>query len=65
MRRRVQLFQNWPEIIPSVVPFAKPPFYANSDDQTLLNDAIVSAVRRAPRPPPAAAPHATRARRPR
>ncbi|KAL1518812.1 hypothetical protein AB1Y20_003091 [Prymnesium parvum] len=41
---RVQLFQNWPEVVPEIVPFAKPPYYANSDDQTLLNDAIVSAV---------------------
>eukprot|EP00966_Prymnesium_polylepis_P178125 4124918-Prymnesium_polylepis.1 len=33
-----------PEIVPEIVPFAKAPYYANSDDQTLLNDAIVSAV---------------------
>jgi hypothetical protein len=30
---QVQLFQNWPEIVPNIVPFAKPPYYANSDDQ--------------------------------
>ena len=30
--------------MPEIVRFAKPPYYANSDDQTLLNDAIVSAV---------------------
>mmetsp|Transcript_7043 Transcript_7043/g.14788 ORF Transcript_7043/g.14788 Transcript_7043/m.14788 type:complete len:220 (-) Transcript_7043:196-855(-) len=41
---RVQLFQFWPEVVPKLVPFATPPFYANSDDQTILNDAIVSAV---------------------
>mmetsp|Transcript_34756 Transcript_34756/g.87332 ORF Transcript_34756/g.87332 Transcript_34756/m.87332 type:complete len:289 (-) Transcript_34756:281-1147(-) len=41
---RVQLFQFWPEFVPKVVPFARPPFYANSDDQTILNDAIISAV---------------------
>lgn len=41
---RVQLLQNWPEIVPTIVPWARPPYYANSDDQTLLNDAIVSAV---------------------
>lgn len=39
---RVQLMQNHPEIVPQLVPFAKAPFYANSDDQTLLNDVIVS-----------------------
>ena len=42
---RIQLLQNWPDIVPKLVRFAtKPPFYANSDDQTILNDAIVSAV---------------------
>jgi len=46
---RVQLLQNHPEVIPRLVPFTKalrPPFYANSDDQSLLNDVIVSAVLR-------------------
>ncbi len=41
---RVQLMQNWPDVVPTMVSFARPPYYANSDDQTLLNDAIVSAV---------------------
>ena len=41
---RVQLFQFWPEYVRKVVPYAQPPYYANSDDQTILNDAIVSAV---------------------
>ena len=41
---RVQLFQFWPEYVHKLVPFAQPPYYANSDDQTILNDAIVSAV---------------------
>ena len=41
---RIQLFQFHPEIVPKLVPFARPPYYANSDDQTLLNDCIVSAV---------------------
>lgn len=41
---RVQLFQNWPEAVARVVPWARPPYYANSDDQTLLNDVILSAV---------------------
>jgi len=43
---RVQLLQNHPEIVARIVPFARPPYYANSDDQSLLNDAIVSAVLR-------------------
>jgi len=42
---RIQMMNNWPEVVPRIVPFVKtPPFYANSDDQTLLNDAIVSAI---------------------
>lgn len=41
---RVQVFQHRPSVVKKVVPFAKPPFYANSDDQTILNDAIISAV---------------------
>ena len=41
---RVQLMQNHPEIVGKIVPFARSPYYANSDDQTLLNDAIVGAV---------------------
>ena len=41
---RVQLFQNHPAVVPRIVPFARPPYYANSDDQTLLNDCLLSAV---------------------
>eukprot|EP00316_Scyphosphaera_apsteinii_P017238 CAMPEP_0119341254 /NCGR_PEP_ID=MMETSP1333-20130426/101963_1 /TAXON_ID=418940 /ORGANISM="Scyphosphaera apsteinii, Strain RCC1455" /LENGTH=184 /DNA_ID=CAMNT_0007353177 /DNA_START=24 /DNA_END=574 /DNA_ORIENTATION=+ len=41
---RIQLFLHFPSVVPLVVPFAKPPFYSNSDDQSLLNDAITSAV---------------------
>ena len=41
---RVQLFQNHPEVVKQMFPWSRSPIYANSDDQTLLNDAIVSAV---------------------
>ena len=41
---RVQLMQHHPEIVGKLFPWAKSPYYANSDDQTILNDAIVSAV---------------------
>ena len=41
---RIRLFQNRPSIVSRLVSFAKDPFYANSDDQTILNDAIQSAV---------------------
>ena len=37
---RIGLFQNHPEVLPRLVPFATPPFYSNSDDQTIFNDAI-------------------------
>lgn len=46
---RIQVFQNRPSIIAEVVKFAREPFYANSDDQSILNDAIQSAVLGAPR----------------
>ena len=39
---RIKLFQRAPEAVGLVVAFAKPPYYANGDDQTLLNDCIVS-----------------------
>ena len=44
--RRVQLFQHHPEVIPQMFPWARKPYYANSDDQTILNDCIISAVLR-------------------
>lgn len=43
---RIQLFQNHPHMVKHIVSFAKEPFYANSDDQTILNDAIQSAALR-------------------
>ena len=33
-----------PEAVQRYVPWAKPPFYANSDEQTLMNDIIISSV---------------------
>ncbi len=41
---RIQLFQNRPSVVKRIVPFASEPYYANSDDQTILNDAMQSAV---------------------
>ena len=43
MSWRIGRFQNHPEVLPRLVPFATPPFYANSDDQTIFND-VLSAV---------------------
>jgi hypothetical protein len=39
---RIKLFQRHPEVVPRLVSWARAPYYSNSDDQTLLNDAIVS-----------------------
>lgn len=41
---RIDVFQRRPEAVAAVAPFARPPYYANSDDQTGLNDVLVSAV---------------------
>jgi len=43
---RVQLLQHYPETVAKLVHYAEPPYYANSDDQTILDDAVVSAVLR-------------------
>jgi len=43
---RIQLLQNYPEMAGTIVPYAKPPYYANSDDQTILCDVLRSAVLR-------------------
>ena len=41
---RIQMFQNQPGVISAIVPNASRPFYSNCDDQTILNDVIVSTV---------------------
>ena len=44
MAWRVQLFQNHPEVTGRLVHYAREPYYANSDDQTLLSDCFLSAI---------------------
>ena len=44
MTWRIGIFQNHPWAVPRLVPFATPPFYSNSDDQTIFNDVIISAT---------------------
>jgi len=39
---RIKLFQRHPSIVGRLVRFAKPPYYSNPDDQTLLNDVLLS-----------------------
>lgn len=43
---RIQLFSHAPHMVGKIVRFATRPYYANSDDQTILEDVLVSAVLR-------------------
>ena len=42
--RRVHLFLTRPEAVKWYVPWAQPPFYANVDEQTLMNDCVRSSI---------------------
>ena len=42
--RRVHLFLTTPEAVRWYVPWARPPFYANIDEQTLMNDCVRSSI---------------------
>lgn len=42
--RRVHLFLTTPEAVRWYVPWARPPFYANLDEQTLMNDCVRSSI---------------------
>ena len=44
LSRRIHLFLWHPEAVVRYVPWAVPPFYANADEQTLMNDVIVSSI---------------------
>ena len=44
MHRRIALFMYQPERVVDYVPWAVAPFFANSDEQTIMNDVLVSAV---------------------
>ena len=44
LARRLHLFILHPEAVATYVPWAKPPFYANVDEQTLMNDCLRSAI---------------------
>jgi hypothetical protein len=46
--RRIDLFMFHPERVPDYVPWAVPPFFSNSDEQTLMNDVVISAVMEIP-----------------
>ena len=44
LARRVNLFLWHPEAVKQHVPWAKAPYYANSDEQTLMNDVLISSI---------------------
>ena len=41
---RVRLFSLYPHLVPHFVAWARPPYFSNADEQTLLNDALASAI---------------------
>ena len=44
LHRRVALFMYHPEAVKQVVPWAVKPFFSNADEQTLMNDVLISAA---------------------
>lgn len=44
LHRRIALFMYHPEVVPTIVPWARKPFFSNSDEQTLMNDVLISAM---------------------
>jgi len=42
--RRIDLFMHHPEAVRQYVPWAVAPYFSNSDEQTLMNDVVVSAM---------------------
>ena len=44
LHRRIHLFMFSPEAVARVVPWAAPPYFANSDEQTLMNDVLISSM---------------------
>ncbi len=44
LARRVHLFLWQPEAVGKHVPWARPPFFANADEQTLMNDVLISSI---------------------
>ena len=48
LQARIATFSFHPEAVPRVVPWARPPYFSNADEQTLLNDVLTSSVARRP-----------------
>ena len=41
---RVRTFSFHPEAVQQIVPWARPPFFSNADEQSILNDVLTSAI---------------------
>ena len=41
---RIRAFSFHPDIVPRVLPWAKPPYFSNADEQSLMNDVLASAI---------------------
>lgn len=52
---RIRAFSFHPELVPRLLPWARPPYFSNADEQSLLNDCLASAIAETVR---AARPHA-------
>ena len=44
MFRRIDTFMFHPEKVAEVVKWARPPFFSNSDEQTIMNDVVISSI---------------------
>jgi hypothetical protein len=44
LHKRIVTFMYTPQVVPSIVPWAKKPYFSNSDEQTLMNDVLISAM---------------------
>ena len=41
---RIRAFSFHPELVPRLLPWARPPYFSNADEQSLLNDCLASAI---------------------
>ena len=41
---RIRAFSFHPELVPRILPWARPPYFSNADEQSLLNDCLTTAI---------------------
>lgn len=41
---RIRVFSFHPEAVPRILPWAKPPYFSNADEQSILNDVLASSI---------------------